>query len=256
MRHEMRDSVTSGGQRAPRGTAAQRHAAAESWVDGRPPEGFAAVRGLGGPTWLLVAVLVCALGGFAALAHGVVDGGRLVEFDVDAARWVVHGMPTWAERLARPFTWLGGWVGTTIVVAPTAVWLARRRQAAVAMLLAVVALGTQILVSWAKNGYARQRPDVGSAIPLPSSFSFPSGHAANGVAVFGLLGLIAAMHGRSARTRWAMIAAGFLVGVLIGWSRVVLNVHYVSDVLAGTCLGLAWLSVCLLVARLVAQVRS
>jgi hypothetical protein len=53
-----------------------------------------------------------------------------------------------------------------------------------------------------------------------------------------------------ARTRGWMIAAvgaGLGLGVLIGVSRVVLNVHFVGDVLAGFCLGLSWLVACLLV---------
>jgi undecaprenyl-diphosphatase len=245
MRDEKRDSVTPGGQRAPLG------ARATGPPDDPASDGLAVLRRLGGPTWLLVAVLVCALAGFAALAHGVVDGGRLVDLDVDVARWVTHHMPTWAERLARPVTWVGGYVGTAIVVVPVALWLVRERQAPVAVLLGIVAVGTQLLVVSAKEGYARQRPDVESAIPLPSSFSFPSGHAANGIAVFGLLGLIAGIHVRSPRMRAAAVVTGFVFGALIGWSRVVLDVHYVSDVLAGTCLGLAWLSVCLLVPRLV-----
>ena len=222
-------------------------------IDEAPAPRLALVGSLGGPTSLLVALLVGSLAGFAAFAHGVVGGGWLVDLDVDVARWVVHSMPTSVEWLARPFTWVGGYVGTTIVVIPAMIWLVRRRQGGVALLLAVVAVGTQALVVSAKHGYARQRPDVGSAIPLPSSFSFPSGHAANGIAVFGLLGLIAATYGGSTHTRRAAISAGFLVGALVGWSRVVLNVHYVSDVLAGACLGLAWLCVCLLVARLLAR---
>ena len=43
------------------------------------------------------------------------------------------------------------------------------------------------------------------------------------------------------------MCTGFAVGGLVAASRVVLNVHFLSDVLAGACLGLAWLSTCLLV---------
>jgi membrane-associated phospholipid phosphatase len=45
----------------------------------------------------------------------------------------------------------------------------------------------------------------------------------------------------------AAVGAGLGLGVLIGVSRVVLNVHFVGDVLAGFCLGLSWLVACLLV---------
>ena len=104
----------------------------------------------------------------------------------------------------------------------------------------------QLLVVTGKNGYERTRPDAGSPIELPQSFSFPSGHAATGIGVFGLLGVLAAVYGRSARPR-SLVIAGFGLGLVIGASRVVLNVHYVSDVLAGAFLGLAWLVACVLV---------
>jgi len=90
---------------------------------------------------------------------------------------------------------------------------------------------------------------VGSAIRLPSSYSFPSGHAATGIAVFGLLGLLAATASHTRRRRVAAIGVGFVIGALIGASRVVLNVDCASDVLAGAALGLAWLAFCLFVNR-------
>jgi membrane-associated phospholipid phosphatase len=202
---------------------------------------------VGLPARLLLAVLAGALTGFAALAAAVDGGGRLVDLDVDIAIWVASSMPGWAEWMARPVTWLGGVVGVTLVVTAGAAWLLRRSERAFALLLVVVALGIQLLVSTAKNAYVRPRPDVGSAIDLPSSYSFPSGHAATGIAVFGLLGLLVATRLPTHRHRVTAVCAGFGLGVLSGASRVVLNVHYMSDVLAGWCFGLAWLAVCLLV---------
>jgi undecaprenyl-diphosphatase len=195
----------------------------------------------------LLLVVCAALLSYAAVAADVVDAGRLSELDVDVATWVARSMPSWAEWLARPFTWLGGAVGVTAVVAAATIWMLVRRARVEAVLLLVVAVGIQILVFSAKEGYARPRPDLGSAVALPSSFSFPSGHAATGVAVFGLLGLLAATVARTRAQRVAAVGAGFALGPLIGASRVVLGVHYLSDVLAGTYLGLAWLCVCLLV---------
>lgn len=202
-----------------------------------------------GGSVLWLAVLLAALAGYAVLASAVVDGDRVVGVDLDVAVWLADSMPTWAEWLARPVTWLGGVVGMTLVVVAATAWLLRRGEWAPAMLLVIVALGIQVLVSTAKNGYARPRPDVGSAIDLPSSFAFPSGHAATGIAVFGLLGLVVGTRLRTRARRVGAISAGFALGIASGASRVVLDVHYLSDVLAGWCLGLAWLGACLLVLR-------
>jgi membrane-associated phospholipid phosphatase len=153
----------------------------------------------------------------------------------------VGGVDRATVHLAR------GVVAVTVVVATVAFLLRRRGRVRAAVLLVVVALGSQLLVQTAKAGYERARPDVGSAISVPSSFSFPSGHAATGVAVFGLLGLVAASVAATRASRVAAVVAGLVLGVLIGMSRVLLNVHYVADVVAGACLGLAWLAVFLLV---------
>jgi undecaprenyl-diphosphatase len=192
----------------------------------------------------------------AVLAWNVVHDGPLTELDRDVAGWVARETPAWAEWVARLFSWIGGMVGLAVVAAGGAAFLLHRGERTAAVLLVVVTAGVQLLVVAAKNGYERPRPDVGSPIDLPTSFSFPSGHATNGIAVFGLVGLLAASYARTERGRTAAIVAGFTVGVLTGASRVVLNVHYVTDVLAGVCFGLAWLAACLLALRAIERRRA
>ena len=192
---------------------------------------------------------------YAAIAADVVNKGRLTEVDESLSEWVARSMPAWAEWIARPFTWTGGVVGVTLLVAVAVVWLLRRGERLLAGLVLVVALGAQLVTTLAKNGYDRPRPTAGSPIDLPSSFSFPSGHALTGIAVFGLLGLVVANELTSNRARRAAVATGFLLGALIGASRVVLNVHFLSDVLGGAVLGLAWLVACLLATMLVVSRR-
>lgn len=242
LRDDSLDTVTPGGHPAPLGV--RRDTGADAGRAGG--ETAPSLTRLDLSTRLLLVVLCCALLAYAAIAADVVNGGRSSQMDVDVATWVAGSMPSWAEWLARPFTWLGGALGVTAVVAGVTAWLLTRRARVEAALLVVVAIGIQILVFSAKNGYARARPDLGSAIPLPTSFSFPSGHAATGIAVFGLLGLLAATVARTRAQGIAAICAGFTLGALIGASRVVLGVHYVTDVLAGGFLGLAWLFACLL----------
>jgi undecaprenyl-diphosphatase len=251
-----RDSVTPGGAQAPlgaRGATPGDGVAAATPTDEADP-GSRALQ-LAGARRLLAALLAAALAAYGALAADVVEGGRLSSFDEDVSDWVARSMPTPVEWLARYLSWLGGWVGVTVLVALAVVWLTRRGRLAPAVVLVAVALGGQLLNSITKAGYDRPRPTAGSPIALPSSTSFPSGHAMTGVAVFGLLGLLVAGELASRRARIAAIAAGFGLGALIGASRVVLNVHFLTDVLAGAALGLAWLSLCLLVASVVASRR-
>ena len=245
MRDATRDSVTSGAPAAPlgaRGGGAERTGP----VGGRP---------LAGSPRTLVAILAVALVVYAAIAADVVEGGRLSSLDDDLSRWVASSMPAVAEWMARVLSWIGGWVGVTLIVALVVAWLVRRGEGGLGVLLIVVALGGQLLNSVTKSGYDRPRPTAGSPVELPSSTSFPSGHAMSGIVVFGLLGLLLARELPARNGRLAAIAAGFVFGALIGASRVVLNVHFFTDVLGGAALGLAWLAACLLVWGLVAARR-
>jgi undecaprenyl-diphosphatase len=217
--------------------------------------GAAAIRGaLDVPRRALVAALGLSLLAYAAVATDVVEQGPLWEQDGDVSRWVAGSMPGWAEWLARPFSWVGGAVGVTVLVAAAVLWLLRSGRRIAAATLVAVAAGSQLLISLGKEGYDRPRPTAGSPVDIPGSPSFPSGHAGT-IAVFGLFGLLLADLMPTRAWRVGVTAAGFGLGALVGASRVVLDVHFVTDVLAGAALGLAWLAACLLVAGLVAGGR-
>jgi undecaprenyl-diphosphatase len=164
--------------------------------------------------------------------------------DVDIAEWVAADMPAWAESIFRPFHWLGSWMGMTpLSIGLVAVLLAARRLG-VAVWTAVTLAGIHILTAVLKEAFDRPRPDEPSAVPLPPSDSFPSGHASGAVVTFGLLATLASERWPNRRRElWAIALALVLA---IAASRVVLNVHFLTDVPAGLGLGLAWLAVALL----------
>ena len=201
---------------------------------------------------LLTVATALAVVGFLALADAYLESEPVVDLDMRVEHWVVAHMPGWAEWLARPFTWVGGLVGVVLVVGIVVVVLLRAGRRADAVLVLAATFGVQIVVALLKSHYGRPRPDAGSPIELPHSFSFPSGHAATGIAVGGALAVVWAERLRSGAARAGALALGLLVGMAIGASRVVLNVHYLSDVLAGYCVGLAWLCACLLTRELLA----
>jgi len=198
---------------------------------------------------VLVEAVLAAVGllVFVLLARAYVDGGLVVSFDDNVSRWVADTVPGWIEQLARVVTWLGGAIGAGIVTAVALVVLWRANRRADLVFLAAAVAGITVLVPILKAVYERARPDLGSAIPLPHSYSFPSGHAATALVLYGALGILLAERA-SSRLR----AAGWLVGaallaLTIGTSRVLLNVHFVSDVAAGFAVGLAWLCCCAIV---------
>jgi undecaprenyl-diphosphatase len=193
----------------------------------------------------LWALLAIGLTGFVALALAY-DREPLASLDAEVAEWVAAGLPAWLEALARPFSWLGGWIGLTALGVAVVVVLVRERAWLDLGFFVVAVPGSQIVVSLLKDAFERPRPDAGSAVPLPESFAFPSGHAAAGAASLGAMALLAAERLPSARARawlWSCVVAG---GLAVGLSRIALGVHFVTDVLAGWCFGLAWLGACLL----------
>ena len=75
-------------------------------------------------------------------------------------------------------------------------------------------------------------------------YSFPSGHATTSTALYLTLGLLAAGWVKRWETRIYILLGGLAVIALIGFSRLYLGVHYVSDVLAGFALGAFWVTLC------------
>ena len=198
------------------------------------------------PRRALWTLFVLGIAGFVALALAY-DDEPLRSVDADVARWVAGNMPGWLEALARPFSWLGGWIGITVLSIAVLVLLLRERNWLDLGFLFAAVVGSQVVVTVLKAWFDRPRPTAGTAVPLPQSPAFPSGHATSAIACLGAFAVLATERLPESRTRRRVWAALALAGVGVGLSRIVLNVHFVTDVLAGWCLGLAWLSGCLLV---------
>ena len=120
-----------------------------------------------------------------------------------------------------------------------AVWLVRRGRSRLAAFVAVTNLGGAVLNEAVKALVHRTRPVVADPIAHAAGLSFPSGHAQAAVVAYSVLLLLCWNElGRVWRAVAVVASAVMVLG--IGLSRVVLSVHYVSDVLAGYTLGTAW----------------
>lgn len=122
-------------------------------------------------------------------------------------------------------------------VAVIGLWLARLRREAVAV--AVSRALCQALTSLTKLAVARPRPHWAHPVAHASGYSFPSGHSAAAASVYVPLALVAWSHLRQARLRWAAAIVAGALSVAVAVSRVLLGVHYPSDVVAGLALGVA-----------------
>ena len=110
----------------------------------------------------------------------------------------------------------------------------------VAWLIAV--LGGETLNLLLKDLFARPRPSFEHPLVVETSYSFPSGQAMESLLVYGMLAYFAVLTSRSQRMRVVSVCGAAVVVALIGFSRVYLGAHYVSDVVGGFAAGGAWLS--------------
>jgi membrane-associated phospholipid phosphatase len=187
-------------------------------------------------------LLVASVAGLLAVALDVTHHGLLERQDARIGRWTFAHTPAAVVRAADVVTQLGSWWALLGLTVLGAIVLSRRGRRDEAILLA----GALALVSLATNGlklaFGRPRPSAGSLKPLHHTLSFPSGHTSGSTVVLVLLALLLAT-----RHRRAMVAGAVLLAGLIGVTRVVVQAHWATDVLAGYCLGAAALTTALLV---------
>ena len=107
-------------------------------------------------------------------------------------------------------------------------------------------VGSEVLTYALKQGFHRQRPFFPDPLATESTFSFPSGHSTVSIAVYGALAFITARQLTSWRASIAVLAGTATLVAAIGFSRLYLGVHFLSDALAGLTGGLAWLVLCIL----------
>ena len=123
------------------------------------------------------------------------------------------------------------------------------------MLIAVA--GSLLLTTVGKVNFGRTRPPTSEAVPpFETSPSFPSGHALNSTVIAGVVAYLVIRRLERQLTRLLAVGIAFVWAVAIGLSRVFLGHHWLTDVMFGWVIGLAWLTVVVVAHRLYLTVRS
>lgn len=144
-----------------------------------------------------------------------------------------------ADRVMVFVTGLGDRVVLFGVLLAGGTWLALRRTYGAALHWLAAAVSTAVLTRLLKLSVAAPRPlDLYDGI---SAFSFPSAHTSGSVAVYGFLAVLIARE-LPLQRRWLPYTAAALLVIPIGFSRLYLGAHWLSDVLGGLVLGLACLA--------------
>lgn len=189
----------------------------------------------------LVFVAALCLLGFLALAYGSValPSVQAIDASIDAAVTPLRTKPLLAVFLWITTLGAGATLLAVMLTATGLLW--RGADHAFLRPLWIVYLGTEAMTWGTKFIFDRERPvflDVASA----ASPSFPSAHTAGAAAVYGFLAYILANGGRrNSPARTPIVAAAAFTIAAVALSRVVLGVHFFSDVLGGLTLAGFWL---------------
>lgn len=211
------------------------------------PEPVARKLGPGGRYELrvvLYAIAVALVGiPFGLLLHQVTTDGPLTALDDSAARalhrWIQDEEGLIAVMEAISF--LGKPIFLFFAVGLPGLWVLRQGGRKLAIFLAVTSIGGGIVDTVVKVAVGRPRPEVDEPIVEAFGNSFPSGHSMSALVSYGAL-LIVFLPLVTGRARSAVIALYVLVVLAIGLSRLMLGVHFISDVVGGYVLGAAWLA--------------
>jgi membrane-associated phospholipid phosphatase len=204
--------------------------------------------------WLLLVAFLAALGRLLTEVLDPYAGVRLAE----------RSYNDWLADQRAPFREDVSWVGSTlsgglvipIVVAITCISLAFKRhwRLAAFFLTAIIVEVTayRALVTLVP----RERPDVDRLEDLPLQHSFPSGHVAASIAVYGALALVIGWYLRESRWRYAVYALGIGIPLFVAACRMYRGMHNPTDALAGVIMGVLAVALAVFVSRIVGVVDA
>ncbi|QWT18522.1 phosphatase PAP2 family protein [Bacillus sp. NP157] len=188
---------------------------------------------------VIVAMLVIA----TTLAVEVREQAGLTVFDASLATDLRANMPRPVLHVVAWLTQLGNSTVLAVVAVLVAIGLLVRRHLRLAATWLGTLLGTVLINGALKAFFQRERPLHDHGYIVEHSYSFPSGHASGSMVFYGMLAYVLLVLSPPRWHRPIVMAAAAVVTV-VGISRILLQVHYFSDVMAGYATGLAWLTLC------------
>ena len=148
-----------------------------------------------------------------------------------------------SEEWVTRFTDLGGTIGMPVIAVVVVTVLAlKRRSWLPVLLMGIAAAGSVLITVLGKDLSGRARPPLALAVPpFETSPSFPSGHTLNATVVLGVSAYLVMLGRRHLRSKLLVGSVVVVFVLAMGLSRVWLGHHWLTDVIAGWLVGLAWL---------------
>ena len=182
---------------------------------------------------------------FAGVTEDVVHHDPLTRFDLTLGNWLQTHSSSATIAVGRAISLLGSPLAIGTLAFVVAIWLAVRRHWLLLEGWMVAFLGGSLLNTALKGAIHRPRPTHAHALHY-SSWSFPSGHAMESLIAYGMLAYVLILLVPAIRARpvpLVVVTTGIVIS--IGISRLLLGVHYFSDVMGGYAAGTLWLAACI-----------
>lgn len=188
----------------------------------------------------LVILLVLTGMSLSEVAENIVKTETMVVVDHWFTQFIVQARTTRMNTVMYGLTWLGSiyaTVGFGLAGSLVLVWHRKRYDVLILWLLVG---GVSLFVQVGKRTFVRQRPSL-VAYYVETGYSFPSGHSATAMTLYGLLAYWFIRKQPSRLYQWLIGLAATSLILIVGFSRIYLGVHFLSDVLGGYLLGICWL---------------
>jgi len=194
------------------------------------------------PLTLLVGLLIANVMLLSEVAENIVKAEPMVSVDHWFTQLLFKARTTRVSSFFYGITWFGSRYATIGLALLGSVALGWQRKWRNILILWLSVGGVSLFVQAGKRTFIRPRPALAAYYP-ETGYSFPSGHSATAMTLYGLLGYWFIRREQRTRNRVVTGVAATSLILAVGFSRIYLGVHFLSDVLGGYLLGICWLIV-------------
>jgi len=193
---------------------------------------------------------------FGGIAEDVMHGDPLTVIDKDVSVWLHERTTPGMLALMQLITALASSVWVAIVTSLIVFVLCWKRYWYRLLAFLLVIPGGMVLTSLLKIAFHRGRPRFLDSSAIFQGYSFPSGHTMGAMLLYGMLAVLGVIAFDRWRSRVGIVIGACIMVLLVGFSRMYLGAHYLSDILAAIAFGLAWLVLCLTAVNTLRRYRT
>ena len=187
-------------------------------------------------------ISLASLIGFSCIAV-LISGQKIVQFDQTVISFIQGFESSTLTTIMKFFTYIGSFPSVLVIsiLATLFLYFVLNHRTGL-LLFGATVIGTPIINQILKQFFHRARPDLHRLIEI-GGYSFPSGHAMNAFAVYGILAFLLWRHIPTRLGRTILIIISSIFILMIGTSRIYLGVHYPSDIIGGYFASGFWLAI-------------